>query len=225
MSAPKLRLAVLISGRGSNMIAIARACLEQRIHATVVLVISDRTSAAGIEVARGMGLDSRIIVAKEFPDRAAFEGALARSIDESGADLVVLAGFMRILSPSFVARYRGRMLNIHPSLLPNHKGLHTHRNVLLSGDREHGSSVHFVTDELDGGPVIYQSRFAVRAGDDEQSLEARILELEHWLYPEVIGLIACGRLELRDDTLLLDGNLLRAPLMKDAEYGATHAVG
>lgn len=225
MSAPKLRLAILISGRGSNMAAIARACREQQLPATVVRVISDRASAAGIDVARGLGLDAQVIAAREYPDRTAFEHALAGSIDESGAELVVLAGFMRILSPSFVARYRGRLLNIHPSLLPKHKGLHTHRNVLLAADREHGSSVHLVTDELDGGPVIYQSRFPVRAGDSEQSLEARILELEHRLYPRVIGLIASGRLKLRDDTVLLDGKVLTSPLLEHEDQGATHAVG
>jgi phosphoribosylglycinamide formyltransferase 1 len=225
MSAPTLRLAILISGRGSNMAAIARACREQQLHATVVRVLCDRASAAGIEVARGLGLDAQVIASKAYPDRAAFESALARSIDESGAELVVLAGFMRILSPSFVARYRGRLLNIHPSLLPRHKGLHTHRNVLLAADREHGSSVHFVTDELDGGPVIYQSRFQVRADDDEQSLEARILELEHRLYPHAIGLIASGRLKLRDDTVLMDGKVLTSPLLEDEDQGVTHAVG
>jgi len=225
MSAAKLRLAILISGRGSNMAAIARACLEQQIAAEVVRVISDRASAAGIEVARRLGLEGRVIAAKEWPDRAAFETALAGCIDESGADLVVLAGFMRILSPAFVTRYRGRIVNIHPSLLPKHKGLHTHRSVLLAGEREHGSSVHFVTDELDGGPVIYQARFPVNAGDSEQSLEARILELEHRIYPHVIGLIASGRLKLRDDTLLLDGTVLTTPLLEDAHQGARHAVG
>ena|SRR5579862_9034337 len=225
MRATQLRLAILISGRGSNMAAIARACLEQRIHATVARVISDRPSAAGIELARGLGLNTEVVVAKEFPDRAAFEAALARSIDESGANLVVLAGFMRILSPGFVAHYYGRLLNIHPSLLPKHKGLHTHRNVLLARDREHGSSVHFVTDELDGGPVICQSRFSVHAADSEQSLEARILELEHRIYPQAIDLIASGRLELHDDTILLDGKVLTQPLLEDADHGATHAVG
>lgn len=225
MSAPRLRLAILISGRGSNMAAIARACREQRLPATVVRVISDRDGAAGIEVARSQGLETRVIAAREHPDRAAFENALAASIDESGAELVVLAGFMRILSPSFVARYRGRMLNIHPSLLPKHKGLHTHRNVLLAADREHGSSVHFVTEELDGGPVICQSRFPIRADDNEHSLEARVLELEHRLYPHVIGLIASGRLKLRDDTVLLDGKVLTSPLVEEEQPGATHAVG
>lgn len=225
MSAPKLRLAILISGRGSNMVAIARACREQQLHASVVRVIADRRSAAGIELARGLGLDTRVIAAKEYADRAAFEAALAASIDESGAELVVLAGFMRILSAAFVARYRGRILNIHPSLLPRHKGLHTHRNVLLAADPEHGSSVHLVTAELDGGPVIYQSRFRVRSGDSEQSLEARILELEHRLYPRVIGLIASGRLELRNDTVLLDGRLMSSPLLEDEDQGATHGLG
>lgn len=225
-SSPTQRpVVILISGRGSNMAAIARASLAQQIQATVVRVISDRASAAGIEVAQRLGLQTQIIPAKEFPDRAAFEEALARAIDESAVDLVVLAGFMRILSPQFVARYRGRIVNIHPSLLPKHKGLHTHRAVLLAGDREHGSSVHFVTDELDGGPVICQTRFRVRAGEDEQSLEARILELEHRMYPHVIGLIASGRLELHDDGLHLDGKLLASPLLEDEGQGATHAVG
>lgn len=225
MSARKLRLAILISGRGSNMTAIARACLEQQIQASVVRVISDRASAAGIEAARRLGLETRVVPAQGFADRAGFESALAGAIDESGAELVVLAGFMRILSPTFVARYRGRLLNIHPSLLPQHKGLHTHRKVLLAGDREHGSSVHFVTDQLDGGPVIYQSRFAVRADDNEQSLEARILELEHRIYPQVIDLIATGRLELRDETVFLDAQPLTSPLLDHDRPGVVHAAG
>ncbi len=206
------------------MAAIARACREERLPATVVRVISDRAGAAGVELARSLGIEAQMIAAKEFPDRAAFEAALARSIDESGAQLVVLAGFMRILSPSFVARYRGRLLNIHPSLLPKHKGLHTHLSVLRAGDREHGSSVHFVTDELDGGPVFYQSRLLVGAGESEQGLEARILELEHRLYPQAIGLIASGRLELRDDRVLLDGRVLTQPLLQEGEPGAAHAA-
>jgi phosphoribosylglycinamide formyltransferase-1 len=220
---PKLRLAILISGRGSNMLAIARACEQERIHATVARVISDR-AAEGISIAARLGLETQIIPAKEFADRAAFETEVARAIDACDAQLVVLAGFMRILSPSFVQRYHGRLLNIHPSLLPKYKGLHTHQRVLAAGEREHGSSVHFVTAELDGGPVICQARLPVVATESADALEARILTLEHRLYPHVIGLIATGRLELRGETVLFDGAPLAAPLRaEDAEHELSKA--
>lgn len=221
----KLRVSILISGRGSNMTAIAGACAEQRIRAEVVRVISDRASAEGIVLAARLGLDTRIIAPGNMSGRDAFEEALARSLDECGTELVALAGFMRILSPDFVQRYAGRLLNIHPSLLPRHKGLHTHRNVLLAGDREHGASVHWVTAELDGGPVICQARLAVLGSDSEHSLESRVLRLEHRIYPQVIGLIAAGRLELRGDTVVLDGRALATPLQEDEAHGLQRASG
>ena len=212
-----LRVAVLISGRGSNMLAIAAACRSEALNAHIVRVIADRDGAAGLTGAQALGLDTRLIAARSFPDRAAFENALAAEIDASGAQLVVLAGFMRILSSEFTARYAGRLLNIHPSLLPAHKGLHTHERVLAAGDAWHGVTVHFVTAELDGGPLIAQARVAVRRDDTASSLSARVQQREHILYPAVIGWIAADRLRWQDGVPCLDGAPLRAPLrLEDA---------
>lgn len=196
---PPLRLAVLISGRGSNMVAIARACEQGRIGARIARVISDHAGAGGIDRARQLGLATAVVDLNSFRgpsglDRRAFEAALSEAIDASDPDLIVLAGFMRILSPEFVRRYEGRMLNIHPSLLPSYKGLHTHERVLAAGEREHGASVHFVTAELDGGPVVLQGRVPVLPDDDAERLSARVNELEWTLYPTVIGWIADGSL-------------------------------
>ncbi len=212
MSGPGLALAVLISGRGSNMAAIARACAAGQIGARIVRVIADRRGAAGIVLAAELGLEVEVLPAGEFPDRAAFEAALRASIDESGAQLVVLAGFMRILSPQFTAHYAGAMLNIHPSLLPGYPGLHTHERVLKAGEREHGATVHFVTSELDAGPVALQARVPVLPGDTVASLSARVQQQEHIIYPQVIGWIADGRLRLSGGRLELDGRPLPATL-------------
>jgi phosphoribosylglycinamide formyltransferase-1 len=211
----KLKLAVLISGRGSNLLAIAQACRDGRLDASIELVLSDRGDAAGLTAAAALGLARAVIDRGEFAARESFETALAAAIDRSGAELVLLAGFMRILSAQFAQSYAGRLLNIHPSLLPKYKGLDTHRRVLEAGEREHGASVHFVTGELDGGPVICQGRLAVRAGDSPQSLAARVLAVEHRLYALAIGLIAAGRLQLCGNTILLDGRALEAPIIED----------
>ena len=194
-----LRLAVLISGRGNNMVAIARACAAGEISARIAVVISDQPQAAGLARARELGLATRVVDLGGFRapggiDRQAFEAALAEAIDAVSPDLVILAGFMRVLSESFVRRYEGRMLNIHPSLLPSYKGLHTHERVLAAGEREHGASVHFVTAELDGGPVVLQARVPVLPGDDAARLSARVHEQELKIYPLVIGWIADGSL-------------------------------
>jgi phosphoribosylglycinamide formyltransferase-1 len=153
-----LELAILISGRGSNMVAIARACLAGQINARVRVVISDRPGVAGLASARELGIEALTIPWPGASNREGFERALSEALDVQPTDLVVLAGFMRILSPGFVAHYAGRMLNIHPSLLPKYTGLHTHRRVLDAMDKEHGASVHFVTAELDGGPLVLQSK-------------------------------------------------------------------
>jgi len=215
-SAP-LGLAVIISGRGSNMLAIARACQAGAVNARVLRVIADRDSAAGIAVAQSLGLETAVIPARSFPDKPAFETALAREIDASGASLVVLAGFMRILSPEFTARYEGRMLNIHPSLLPAYKGLHTHERVLAAGDASHGVTVHFVTAELDGGPLLLQARIAVKPGDTAETLSARIQQREHIIYPQVIHWIASGRLRWQDGGPWLDGKALQQPVLLEEE--------
>jgi phosphoribosylglycinamide formyltransferase-1 len=215
-----LKLAVLISGRGSNMSAIARACLAGEIAAKPVVVISDRGDASGLTAAAALGLATVVLEPARIENRAQFEAALAQAIDDSGAELVVLAGFMRVLSSALVERYAGRLLNIHPSLLPDYKGLDTHRRVLQAGEKEHGASVHFVTAELDGGPVICQARVPVRADDSEQSLAARVVREEHRIYPKVIGLIASGRLALRGATVLLDGHALERPMLEEQPHGA-----
>jgi phosphoribosylglycinamide formyltransferase-1 len=208
-----LGLAVIISGRGSNMLAIARACQSGAVNARVLRVIADRDSAAGIAAAQALGLATRVIPARSYPDKPAFEVALADEIDASGASLVVLAGFMRILSPQFTARYEGRMLNIHPSLLPAYKGLHTHERVLAAGETIHGVTVHYVTAELDGGPLVLQARIAIAPGDTADTLSARVQQREHIIYPRVIGWIASGRLQWRDDGPWLDGKALQQPVL------------
>jgi phosphoribosylglycinamide formyltransferase 1 len=221
MSAPALaRLAILISGRGSNMIAILRACQSGALPARPVLVISDRADAAGLERARELGVDTAVASA---PDQAGavVEAALAAAIDASRADVIALAGFMRILSPPFVARYLGRMLNIHPSLLPAYRGLHTHRRVLAARMREHGASVHFVTAELDGGPVVLQSKVAVEPGDTEATLAARVLASEHIIYPRALGWYAERRLTWQQGAAWLDGRRLDSPLVEDFR-GSAH---
>jgi phosphoribosylglycinamide formyltransferase 1 len=210
-----LQLAILISGRGSNMASIARACLAGQINAQVRVVISDRPGVAGLDVARDLGIEALTIPWQGAAARGAFERALAESIDARRADLVVLAGFMRILSPQFATRYAGRMLNIHPSLLPKYTGLHTHRRVLDAGDGEHGSSVHFVTAELDGGPLILQSRVPVLTGDTEPTLTARVQATEHIIYPKVIGMVADGRLTWDKGRVRLDGRPLDTPLVEN----------
>jgi phosphoribosylglycinamide formyltransferase 1 len=209
-----LQLAILISGRGSNMAAIAYACISGEINAQVRVVISDVPGVAGLTVASDLGIEALAVPWQGAGNRGAFERALSVAIDERGADLVVLAGFMRILSPQFATRYAGRMLNIHPSLLPKYTGLHTHRRVLDAGDTEHGASVHFVTAELDGGPLVLQSKVPVLAGDTEATLAARVQTTEHVIYPRVIGMVAEGRLTWDEGRVRLDGRLLDTPLME-----------
>jgi phosphoribosylglycinamide formyltransferase 1 len=215
MSGQGLALAVLISGRGSNMAAIARACAAGQIGARIVRVIADRRGAPGIALAAELGLEVDVLPVEDFADRAAFEAALRSAIDASGAQLVVLAGFMRILSPQFTAHYAGAMLNIHPSLLPSYPGLHTHERVLEAGERKHGATVHFVTSELDAGPVALQGRVPVLPGDTVASLSARVQQQEHIIYPQVIGWIAAGRLRLAGGRVELDGQPLPATLPRN----------
>lgn len=209
-----LRLAILISGRGSNMEAVARACREERINARVVVVVSDRADAGGLAVAKNLGIETSVVPRDAFPDRAAFERALSERIDAHNADVIVLAGFMRVLSPEFVERYAGRVINIHPALLPKYRGLNTHTRVLAAADREHGASVHFATAELDGGPVVLQSRIAVRPAENEHELARRVLATEHVILPRVLGWLADGRLLWRDGKGWLDGRPLDAPVIE-----------
>lgn len=220
MSAAKpLRLAILISGRGSNMEALAGACESGALAARVVIVIADRAGAGGLEAARARGLETAAVVHRG--ERRAFEQELGAELGRHRADAVALAGFMRVLSAEFVARYLGRMFNIHPSLLPKYRGLDTHRRVLEAGDAVHGASVHFVTPELDAGPVVLQSQVAVEPGDTEASLAARVLATEHLIYPRVLGWFAGGRLAWRDGAAWLDGRRLTAPVVEDFRAAAT----
>jgi phosphoribosylglycinamide formyltransferase 1 len=211
----RLRVAVLISGRGSNMLAIAEACAQNLIDVQIVRVIADRSSAQGIDSARRLGLVASVVDKAQYPAREQHEAAVADAINSCGAQCVALAGYMRILSPSFVEQYSGRMLNIHPSLLPKYKGLHTHRRALEAGEHEHGASVHFVSPDLDAGPIICQARVPVVAGDTEESLAARVLVCEHKIYPMALGLIADRRVRLKDGQVFFDDRPLAQPLTDD----------
>ena len=215
-----LPVAVVISGRGSNMEAIVRAAQAPGSRFQVVRVIADRDSAGGLARAAALGIPTSIVPVKQFPDRSTFDAALAREIDASGARLVALAGFMRILSAEFVQRFAGRLLNIHPSLLPKYKGLDTHARAIAAGDTHHGASVHYVTAELDGGPVVMQGRLRLVPGDTPETVSARVHALEHIIYPHVCSLIAAGRIDCRDGSVSFDGEPLAAPLIEEIDAAA-----
>ncbi len=190
------RIVILISGRGSNMRAIVEPCRSEGWPAEVVAVLADRASAAGLAWAAEQGIATGVVEYKAFAERERFDAALAEAIDRHAPDLVVLAGFMRILGAPFVARYEGRFLNIHPSLLPAFPGLHTHRCALAAGVKAVGATVHFVTPELDHGPIVMQSVVQVRAGDDEAALAARVLATEHVIYPLSVRWFVEGELAI-----------------------------
>jgi len=215
-AAATLPIVVLISGTGSNLRAIADRAADGTLPVDIRAVISDKPEAKGLAWAAAQGIPTVALSPRDYPDRAAFDRALADTVASYAPGLVVLAGFMRILGDAFVERFAGRLVNIHPSLLPKYRGLHTHRRALEAGDREHGASVHFVTGELDGGPVVLQARVPVRDGDDEATLAARVLAQEHLIYPECIGWFAAGRLRLRDGCVFLDGHRLDTPLVREA---------
>lgn len=187
---------ILISGRGSNMEAMLREHAAGRLPVTIAAVISNRPDAKGLETAAQAGIATRVVDHKAYADRESFDTALAACIDEFSPDLVVLAGFMRILTAGFVAHYAGRLLNIHPSLLPAFPGLHTHEQALANGVRVHGCTVHFVTPALDHGPVVIQAAVPVLDSDDADSLAARVLAEEHKIYPQAVRWFAEGRLSL-----------------------------
>lgn len=212
-----LPFAVLISGRGSNMLALAGAVTEGRIAGRLAVVISDQPDAAGLAEARRLGLATEVVEPAPGADRASLGRALTARLQQHGAELVVLAGFMRILDAGFVRHWQGRLLNIHPSLLPAHRGLHTHRRVLEAGDPRHGCTVHFVTEELDAGPAVIQGRFTVNPGDTVESLSARVQQLEHIIYPRAVGWFATGRLGWKDGAAMLDGRPLAAPVSEDQQ--------
>ena len=215
----KLRIVVLVSGSGSNLQAIIDACAEGALDAEVAAVVSNNAEAFGLERARRAGIHCEVVDHRAHPGRESFDAALMERIDAYEADLVVLAGFMRILTPAFVEHYAGRLLNIHPSLLPHFQGLHTHRRVLEAEHEVHGASVHFVTEELDGGPVVLQVEVPVLPGDDESTLAARVLTQEHRIYPTVIRWYADRRLRLDPEAgVMLDGEPLEQPIRWPASY-------
>jgi phosphoribosylglycinamide formyltransferase 1 len=197
MTGPKKRVAVLISGRGSNMTALIEAAQAKDYPAEIVLVVSNRPDAAGLARAREAAIATAVIDHQPFgKDREAFERALDDELHQHRIDIVCLAGFMRLLTAWFIGRWRGRILNIHPALLPEFKGLDTHRRALEAGVKRHGATVHFVVEATDAGPIISQQSVPVLQGDTEAMLAARVLEIEHRIYPEALRLVAEGRAKL-----------------------------
>lgn len=190
------KLVILISGRGINMEAIIRACAQERWPAEVAAVIANRPDAAGLAISSSHGIATAVVDHRSFDGRDSFDAALAAEIDRFAPDLVILSGFMRILSPAFVELYEGRILNIHPSLLPSFKGVHTHQQALDAGVALHGATVHFVIPELDSGAIVAQAAVPVRTGDDAAALARRVLAAEHVLYPRAVRWFVEGRLRL-----------------------------
>ncbi len=213
---------MLVSGGGTNLQAIIDAAHSGDIPGRICLVVSDNPDAYGLERARQAGIPTGVLEAAGFESRGDYDRALAELVARSGPQLVALAGFMRILGPEFVDAFRGRILNIHPALLPRHRGLNTHRRALEAGDSQHGASVHFVTEELDAGPVVLQARVPVLADDDTQRLAARVLDQEHVIYPLAVRWFAEGRLHMKGDKAWLDQVALDRPRTLDelspAEY-------
>ena len=204
------RIVVLISGGGTNLQAIIDACSDSNYPAKVVGVVSNKADAYGLTRAENADIDTVALSHKDFDSREDYDQALIKKIDCFNADLIVLAGFMRILTPSFVQHYQGKLLNIHPSLLPKYQGLNTHQRAIDAGDDVHGVSIHFVTEELDGGPVILQAKVPVFEGDNCDDLAARVHEQEHRIYPLVVKWFVEKRLSMQGDNAILDDNILSA---------------
>jgi len=202
------RIVVLISGSGTNLQAIIDACKSSDYPGEVVGVLSNKADAYGLVRAQEAGIEILSLCHKSFDSRENYDLALMDKIDAFNPDLIVLAGFMRILTPAFVQHYQGKLLNIHPSLLPKYQGLHTHQRAIDAGDKEHGVSVHFVTEELDGGPVVLQAKVPVFEGDNADDLAARVHEQEHRIYPLVVKWYCQQRITMVENGVLLDGNLL-----------------
>lgn len=201
----RLKVGVLISGRGSNLQSLIEACAEPAFPAEIALVISNRPGAAGLERAESAGCATRTIDHRDFPDRPAFDAALDQALEAAGVEFVCLAGFMRVLTTGMVVRWRDRMINIHPSLLPSFKGLHAQEQALAAGVRLAGCTVHFVRPETDTGPIIAQAAVPVSGDDDAGTLAARVLEAEHRIYPLALGLIAQGRVSVIDEKVVIGG--------------------
>jgi phosphoribosylglycinamide formyltransferase-1 len=209
----KRRVGILISGRGSNMASLIEAARSPDYPAEIVLVVSNRPEAAGLARAGEAGIEAVVVDHKAHPDRASFDAALDRALREREVQLVCLAGFMRIFTPEFVEGWRGRMLNIHPSLLPAFKGVHPHRQALEAGVRLHGCTVHFVTPELDSGPIVAQAAVPVLPDDTEESLAARVLREEHLLYPRALALTAAGAARLVGDRVVFEAGWKEQPAL------------
>jgi phosphoribosylglycinamide formyltransferase-1 len=209
---PRQPIVILISGRGSNMRALVESSRSDNAAYAVAAVISDKPDAGGLEVAAGLGMATRALPAAKGLERAAYDAALASVIDEYSPTLVALAGFMRILSPPFVERFAGKVLNIHPSLLPKYTGLHTHQRALEARETEHGVTVHFVSEQLDGGPRVLQARVPVRPDDTEAALSERVLTQEHIVYPLAVNWFCQGRLRWAAGKAWLDGQVLEQPV-------------
>ncbi|WP_039976982.1 MULTISPECIES: phosphoribosylglycinamide formyltransferase [Vibrio] len=198
-------IVVLISGNGSNLQAILEACEDSMPNAQVAAVFSNKADAYGLERAKQFDVNGHFVDPKAFESREDFDAELMKQIDEYQPDVIVLAGYMRILSGAFVSHYLGKMINIHPSLLPKYPGLHTHQRAIDAGDKEHGTSVHFVTEELDGGPVVLQAKVPVFEDDDTDALAARVQTQEHNIYPMVTKWLVDGRLSMTEGKAYLDG--------------------
>lgn len=190
------RIVILISGRGSNMEAIVRACAAERWPATVAAVVASRADAPGLAVAEALGVTTAVVDHRDHADRASFDAALVEAIDRHAPDVIAFAGFMRILGDAFIARYAGRMMNVHPSLLPAFVGMNTHARAIAAGCKLAGATVHFVTPQLDGGPIVAQAAVPVLPGDDATQLAARVLEREHVIYPRALRWFIEGRLRI-----------------------------
>jgi len=199
------KTAVLISGRGSNMVALVEAASAPDFPAEIVLVISDNPNAAGLAKARNAGVAAEAIDRAQFRSKAEFEAALQKRLVEAGAELICLAGFMRVLSADFVEAWRDRMLNIHPSILPSFRGIETHQRVLDAGVRMHGCTVHFVRADVDAGPIVAQAAVPILAGDTAETLSERLLPAEHRIFPMALGLVASGRARVVGDKVMIDG--------------------
>jgi phosphoribosylglycinamide formyltransferase 1 len=209
----RLKTAVLISGRGSNLEALMRACAEKDFPAEIALVIGNRADAGGLAHAARAGTASAVIPHRDYPSRESFEAALTKTLETAGIELICLAGFMRLLTASFVDRWRDRMINIHPSLLPAFPGLDTHARALAEGVRFVGCTVHFVRPAMDNGPIIVQAAVPVLPGDDAERLAARVLEAEHKAYPLALRLVAAGRARVRDERVEIAGDFAAPPLL------------
>jgi phosphoribosylglycinamide formyltransferase-1 len=218
------RLAILISGRGSNMAALIEAARAGEIDAGIAIVISNRPEAAGLKIAAAAGIGTAVVDHRSFADRGEFERSLIIAIDGTAPDLIVLAGFMRILSPAFVARYAERLLNIHPSLLPAYPGVDTHRRALADGVRIHGCTVHFVTADVDCGPIVAQGAVAVAGGDDEATLAARVLAVEHRLLVRAVGLFCADRLSIAGARVRIRGETAEPAVLESPSDKATNSA-